>query len=53
MNESSEVKALVRGANNLSGCSIKRKLQRRKSTHPLQHLDGNMWMLNLLRHDED
>ncbi len=28
MNESSEVKVLVRSASNLSGCSIKRKLQR-------------------------
>jgi len=37
MNESSEVKALVRSANNLSGRSIKRKLQRRKAP-PLQHL---------------
>ena len=29
MNESSEVKVLVRSASNLPGCSIKRKLQRR------------------------
>lgn len=35
MNESSEVKALVRSANNVSGRSIKRKLQRRHVTRPV------------------
>ena len=34
MNGSSEVKVLVGSASNLSGCSIKRKLQRRNLTRP-------------------
>ena len=35
VNESSEVKALVRSASNVSGRSIKRKLQRRHVTRPI------------------
>ena len=38
MDESSDVKVLVRSANNLSGRSIKRKLQRRSAASKIMRL---------------
>ena len=52
MNESSEVKVLVRSASNLSGRSIKRKLQRRKLTS-LIALGRILWMSSPSTGDED
>ena len=52
MNESSGVKALVRSASNLSGRSIKRKLQRRNPP-TLIALGSILWVSNQSRSDED
>ncbi len=52
MNESSEVKAFARSASNLSGRSIKRKLQRRNPP-TLIVLGWTSWVSSLSPLDED